>query len=61
MAKFICSDCSHEQEATNTSIRIIEGKARHDVMCDKCGSYMELKEPKSGMPSFKSNHWGQVI
>jgi len=61
MAKFICNDCSHEQEGRNTSIKILDGEARHDIKCDECGGYMNLKEPKSGMPSFKANRWGQVM
>ena len=37
----------------------LEGKARHEIKCS-CGEYMELANPKSGAPSFRSNRWGQV-
>lgn len=61
MAKYICGSCANEQEARNVSIRILDGEARADVRCDKCNEYMKLKNPKSGIPSFKSNRWGRVL
>ena len=42
------------------SIKIVDGTAKHDIKCP-CGKYMELKAPKSGAPSFRSNRYGQVL
>jgi len=38
---------------------MIDGKARHDIKCP-CGEYMELKDPKEGVPSFKRDSHGRV-
>jgi hypothetical protein len=58
MAKYVC--CSeHEESRDKASIKMVDGKVVHDVKCP-CGKYMELKDPKSGAPSFRSNRYGQV-
>jgi hypothetical protein len=60
MAKYICGCTEHEEEKTNVGIKFIDGRARHDIKCP-CGQYMELADPKTGMPSFKRNRLGQVL
>jgi hypothetical protein len=32
----------------------------NDIKCEKCGNYMEIANPKSGMPNFGSTPTGQV-
>lgn len=61
MARFICPKCDHKQNGHNISIKVIDGDVRHDIQCEKCGTYMKPKDPKSGAPSFKSTRWGQVL
>ena len=51
--------CGETKEVSGVSIKFVDGEARHDVKCS-CGKYMELSNPKSGAPSFRSNRWGQV-
>ena len=46
-------------EVSGVTIKVIDGTVRHDVKCD-CGKYMELVDKKSGVPSFRSNRYGQV-
>jgi len=41
------------------TIKVIDGAVKHDVKCD-CGEYMELVDKKTGIPSFRSNRYGQV-
>ena len=59
MADYICTCSDHTQSKTGVSIRMIDGKARHDIKCP-CGEYMELKDPKEGVPSFKRDSHGRV-
>ena len=59
MAMYKCP-CGKTKEASGVSIKFIDGKARHEVKCE-CGEYMELSNPKSGAPSFRSNRYGQVF
>ena len=59
MANYICGCCDHEDSKTGVSIKMIDGKARHDIKCP-CGKYMELKDPKSGVASFKRDSHGRV-
>ena len=59
MSKYKC-ECGKEKEHVGSvSIKVIDGEVRHDVKCE-CGKYMALADKKVGMPSFKSNRWGQV-
>jgi hypothetical protein len=60
MADYIC-DCEkkHEESKSGVSIKFGSDGAYHDIKCP-CGKYMELKNPKSGAPSFRSNRYGQV-
>ena len=58
MANYKCP-CGETKDASGVSIKFVEGKARHEIKCS-CGEYMELANPKSGAPSFRSNRWGQV-
>ena len=60
MAKYKC-ECGEEKEANQVSIKFVDDKARYDIKCDKCGEYMDLANPKSGAPSFRSNRYGQVF
>jgi len=60
MADYICKCCDHEESRSGVSIKIIDGSAKHDIQCP-CGKYMDLKDPKSGAPSFRSNRYGQVF
>lgn len=60
MASYKC-ECGSEKDATGVRIRIIDGEARHDIKCDECGKYMDISNPKSGVPSFRSNRYGQVF
>jgi hypothetical protein len=61
MAEYICS-CkkAHEESKSGVTIKFGNDGAYHDIKCP-CGKYMDLKNPKSGAPSFKSNRYGQVF
>ena len=61
MAEYKC-ECNDEVvDKSGVTIRIVEGKgAVHDVICEKCGEYMELANPKTGCPSFSSDQFGRV-
>ena len=50
MADYKCECNEHELECSGVVIRIIEGKATHDVKCP-CGKYMKLSNPKTGIAS----------
>jgi len=59
MSKYKC-ECGKTADITGSvTIKVIDGAVRHDVKCD-CGKYMTLAEKRKGMPSFKSNRYGQV-
>ena len=58
MSKYKC-ECGKESEVSGVTIKVIDGAVRHDVKCE-CGKYMELLDKKSGVPSFRSNRYGQV-
>jgi len=45
MAKYKCDCADHEIECSSVVIRIIDGKATHDIECP-CGKYMEPITPK---------------
>ena len=34
---------------------------KHDIKCEDCDKYMELANPKSGAPGFRSNRYGQTF
>jgi len=61
MANYIC-DCEkkHEESKSGVSIRFGNGGAYHDIKCP-CSKYMKLKDPKSGVPSFKRDSHGRVF
>ena len=60
MAKYKC-ECSDDiVDASSVKIKFIDGEVRHDIKCP-CGKYMDLHNPKSGAPSFRSNRYGQVL
>ena len=61
MADYICA-CKdkHEESKSGVTIKFGADGAYHDIKCP-CGKYMELKNPKSGAPSFRSNRYGQVF
>ncbi len=50
----------HEEESSNVGIKIKDGDAVHDIKCP-CGQYMALKDPKTGIPSFKRDSHGRVF
>jgi len=58
MSKYKC-ECGETKDVSGVTIKVIDGAVRHDVKCD-CGKYMELTEKKTGVPSFRSNRYGQV-
>lgn len=59
MSKYKC-ECGKVVDWTSSvTIKVIDGVVRHDVKCE-CGEYMTLAEKRKGMPSFKSNRYGQV-
>jgi len=60
MANYICKCCEHEESKSGVTIKFGNDGAYHDIKC-KCGEYMELKDPKVGAPSFRSNRYGQVL
>ena len=62
MAEYKCK-CSDEIiEEKSVTIKYVEGKgAVNDLKCGKCGEYLELANPKSGAPSFRSNRYGQTF
>jgi hypothetical protein len=59
MAKYKC-ECGGEKDASGVKIKFVDGKVRHEIACE-CGKYMELANPKTGAPSFRSNRYGQVL
>ena len=53
MANYICEcDKKHEESKSGVSIKFGDDGAYHDIKCP-CDKYMKLKDPKSGVPSFK--------
>ena len=60
MADYICKcDKEHEESKSGVSIKFGGDGAFHDIKCP-CGKYMELKNPKEGVPSFKRDSHGRV-
>ena len=61
MADYKCKCNDEVISKSGIVIKYIEGHGvTHDIKCERCGEYMELANPKTGMPSFSSNEWGQV-
>ena len=60
MIDFICLKCKAEKSLNKVITKVIKGKVRHDVQCDECEEYMDLKNPKTGCPNFSSNSMGQL-
>ena len=58
MAEYKCECGEHELGCSNVVIKIIDGKAAHDIKCP-CGKYMKLANPKTGMPGFGNMYRGQ--
>jgi len=60
MADYKC-ECNDEVVSqSSVTIRYIEGEGIvHDIQCDKCNKYMDLANPKTGMPGFGNMHRGQ--
>lgn len=50
----------HEEEKSGVGIRVVDGEAIHNIKCP-CDQYMTLKEPKTGVPSFKRDRHGRVF
>jgi len=60
MAQYKCSCSDDIVDATGVRIRFIDGEARHDIKCEKCGEYMDVANPKTGVPSLgRMNKLGQ--
>ena len=60
MANYICK-CKEKHEESKSGVTIKFGNygAYHDIKCP-CDKYMDLKNPKSGVPSLgKMNKFGQ--
>ena len=53
MSEFSCVWCGK-------NIEVIENQATMDT-CEQCEEYMELANPKSGAPGFRSNRFGQTF
>ena len=61
MAEYKCECSDDTVEKTGVTIRYVEGKGVIlDIKCDKCESYMQLANPKTGFPSFGSDRFGRV-
>jgi len=60
MSSYICKPCKEEREVSGVTIKFVDGKVQHGVKC-KCGKHMTLKNPKKGVPNFRSNRFGQVF
>jgi len=62
MADYKCECNENVVSKSGVTIRYVEGKgAINDIECEKCGEYLELANPKSGAPSFRSNRFGQTF
>jgi RNase P subunit RPR2 len=62
MADYKCKCNKKVVSKSSVTIRYVEGKgAVNDVQCEKCGEEMELTNPKSGVPGFRSNRFGQTF
>jgi hypothetical protein len=61
MATFLCSCDKKKIEFLKYTVRVIDGKARPDLDCEKCGEPLKMISEKKGFPSFKSNSTGQVL
>jgi len=60
MAEYKCECSDQILNKSNVTIRYIEGEGVvHDVQCDKCDRYMELANPKEGMPGFGNMYRSQ--
>ena len=59
MAKYICNCLDHEEEKSGVGIKIVDGEAIHNIKCP-CDQYMNLKDPKIGVPSFKRDRHGRA-
>ena len=61
MAEYKCKCNDEIVNKSGVTIKFVEGKgAVHDVKCE-CGEFIELANPKSGAPSFRSNKYGQTF
>ena len=60
MAEYICKcEKQHEESKSGVSIKFGDDGAYHDIKCP-CGKYMEVKNPKTGVPSLgRMNRFGQ--
>jgi len=60
MAEYICKcEKQHEESKSGVSIKFGDDGVYHDIKCP-CGKYMEVKNPKAGVPSLgRMNKFGQ--
>lgn len=62
MAEYKCKCNDEVVDKSGVTIKYIEGVGViHDIRCEKCEEYMELANPKSGAPGFRSNRFGQTF
>lgn len=62
MADYKCKCSKKVVSKSSVTIRYVEGKgAVNDIECEKCGEPMEIANPKSGVPGFRSNRFGQTF
>tara|TARA_R110000765_G_scaffold92032_1_gene174190 strand:- start:163 stop:351 length:189 start_codon:yes stop_codon:yes gene_type:complete len=59
MGEYKC-ECNDEVVSkSNVTIKCVEGKgAVHDIKCLNCDEYMELANPKTGMPGLGNMYRG---
>ena len=61
MPLYKCKCGAVELLANRVTIKIVEGKAVHNITCLDCGEYLKLANPKSGeCAGFTSNKYGQL-
>jgi len=61
MAEYKCKCSKGTISKSGVTIKYVEGEgAVNDIQCEKCGENMELANPKTGAPSFRSNRFGQT-
>lgn len=49
-----CPSCDNELTLGSLSMKFVGGRVRYaNDICSECGDVMELKDPKSGVPSMQ--------
>lgn len=60
MPNLKCPDCGAEKYERSLSMKVKDNKVYSPESECECGSTMEITNPKSGVPGFRSNRMGQV-